>query len=208
MSDAAAPPSGWEARYATPDYLFGKAPSAFLADHAHLLTPGATALAVADGEGRNSVFMAETGLRVTALDYAPTAIAKAERLAAERGVTVDFAEADVLSADWGGPYDLVAAIFIQFAGPEDRARLFAKMRASLAPGGLLLLHGYTPEQVGRGTGGPPCAENMYTEAMLAEAFAGWEVLENRAYERDIREGTGHAGLSALIDFVARKPAAG
>jgi len=130
MSDAAAPPSGWEARYATPDYLFGKAPSAFLADHAHLLTPGATALAVADGEGRNSVFMAEKGLRVTALDYAPTAIAKAERLAAERGVTVDFAEADVLSADWGGPYDLIAAIFIQFAGPEDRARLFAKRSIS------------------------------------------------------------------------------
>ncbi|WP_372892915.1 class I SAM-dependent methyltransferase [Rhodosalinus sp.] len=207
MSDSAAPPSGWEARYATPDYLFGTEPAAFLADHAHLLPPGATALAVADGEGRNSVFMAGKGLAVTALEYAPTAIAKAQRLAAAREVTVEFVEADVLTDDWGGPYDLIAAIFIQFAGPEGRARLFEKMRTALAPGGLLLLHGYTPEQVGRGTGGPPYPENMYTEAMLAEAFAGWEILENRAHERDIREGKGHAGPSALIDFVARKPAA-
>ncbi len=205
MSDARAP-TGWEARYATPDYLFGTEPSAFLVDHAHLLTSGATALAVADGEGRNSVFMAEKGLAVTAMEYAPTALAKARRLARDRGVEVTFVEADVLARDWGGPWDLVVAIFIQFAGPEDRAHLFEKMRAALAPGGLLLLHGYTPEQVGRGTGGPPNPENMYTEPMLAEAFDGWEILENRAYERDIREGKGHAGLSALIDFVARKPA--
>jgi SAM-dependent methyltransferase len=198
-------PTGWEARYATPGYLFGTEPAAFLADHAHLLTPGARALAVADGEGRNSVFMAEKGLDVTAMDYAPTALEKAQRLAQERDVEVTFVEADVLAGDWGGPWDLIAAIFIQFAGPEERARLFEKMRAALAPGGTLLLHGYTPEQVGRGTGGPPNPENMYTEPMLAEAFAGWEILENRAYERDIREGKGHAGLSALIDFVARKP---
>ena len=204
MSGGAA--SRWEARFSTPDYLFGTEPAAFLKEHAHLLEPGARALSVADGEGRNSVFMAERGLRVTAMEYAPSALAKARRLAEERKVEVDFVEADVLSADWGGPYDVLVAIFIQFAGPEDRARLFAKMRDALRPGGLLLLHGYTPEQVGRGTGGPPDPENMYTEDMLADAFAGWDVLENRAYERDIREGAGHAGLSALIDFVARKPA--
>ncbi|MFP4328101.1 MAG: SAM-dependent methyltransferase [Paracoccaceae bacterium] len=195
----------WEDRYATPDYLFGTEPAAFLADHAGLLTPGASALSVADGEGRNSVFMARKGLRVTALEYAPSAIAKAGRLAAAAGVEVDFREADVLADDWGGPYDLLAAIFIQFVGPEGRDLLFARMGAALRPGGLLLLHGYTPEQVGRGTGGPPNVENMYTEALLAEAFAGWEILENRAYEREIREGKAHSGLSALIDFVARKP---
>jgi SAM-dependent methyltransferase len=203
MSDGTA--SGWEARFSTPDYLFGTEPAAFMRDHAGLLRAGARALALADGEGRNSVFMAEQGLEVTALEYAPSAIAKARRLAEERGVSVDFVEADVLTDDWGAGWDVIAAIFIQFAGPEDRARLFEKMRAALAPGGLLLLHGYTPDQVGRGTGGPPCAENMYTEELLARAFDGWEILENRAYERDIREGRGHAGLSALIDFVARKP---
>jgi len=197
--------AAWEDRYAIPDYLFGREPAAFLIDHAHLLTPGATALSVADGEGRNSVFMARQGLRVTALEYAPSAIAKARRLADEQGVEVDFREADVFADDWGGPYDLLAAIFIQFADPAGRDVLFGKMQAALRPGGLLLLHGYTPEQVGRGTGGPPQVENMYTEALLAKAFAGWDILENRSHEREIQEGKGHSGLSALIDFVARKP---
>ncbi len=197
----------WEDRYSTPDYVFGTEPAAFLVDHADLLTPGATALAVADGEGRNSVFMAERGMAVTALEYAPSAIAKAERLAEERGVSVDFREVDVLAHDWPETYDVVAGIFIQFVGPEDRPALMDGMKRSVAPGGLILLHGYTPEQVEFGTGGPPDPANMYTEEMLRETFAGWDILECRAYERDIREGTGHCGRSALIDLVARKPQA-
>ncbi|WP_101067862.1 SAM-dependent methyltransferase [Roseovarius salinarum] len=198
----------WEERFATPDYLFGTAPAQFLLDHAHLLTPGATALAVADGEGRNSVFMAGKGMRVTALEYAPSAIEKARALARERGVDVDFREVDVMAHDWPDEFDLVAGIFIQFVGPDDRAALFDGMERSVKPGGLVLLHGYTPRQVDYGTGGPPYPENMYTEAMLARAFAGWEILENHAYERVIEEGTGHSGHSALIDFVARRPADG
>lgn len=200
----------WEERFATPEYVFGKAPARFLVEHRALLRAGQTALSVADGEGRNAVFMAECGMTVTALEFAPSAIAKARKLAEERGVSVDFREVDVLADDWPPQrdpvqYDVVTGIFIQFAAPEDRARLFDGMQRSVAPGGLMLLHGYTPKQVEYGTGGPPDPRQMYTEELLRDTFDGWEIVENRAYEREIEEGRGHSGMSALIDFVARKP---
>lgn len=196
----------WEERYSTPDYVFGKDPAQFLTEHMHLLHAGQTALCVADGEGRNSVFLAQQGLQVTALEYAPSAIAKAQDLAKAAGVSIDIQEADVLRHDWADQYDAVLGIFIQFAGPEEREQLFTGMKHSVRPGGLMLLHGYTPEQIAYGTGGPPHAENMYTTGQLATDFDGWDILENRAYERDVQEGRGHSGHSALIDFVARKPA--
>lgn len=196
----------WEERYATPDYVFGTEPADFLVTHRAYLTPGRTALSVADGEGRNSVYMAGQGMTVTALELVPRAIEKARALAAAQGVTVDFRQADLLEHDWGaGTYDLVVGVFFQFVGPAERARLFAGMAAAVAPGGLILLHGYRPEQIAYGTGGPPVAENMYTETILRDAFPGWEVLVADSYDREIAEGAAHVGLSALIDFIARKP---
>ena len=138
----------------------------------------------------------------------PRAIEKARALAAERRVTADFRQADLLAVDWGAEtYDLVAGIFFQFVGPEDRARLFAGIASAVAPGGLLMLHGYRPEQFAYGTGGPPFPENMYTEALLRAAFPGWDVLVAESYDREIAEGAAHVGMSALIDFIARKPRA-
>lgn len=198
----------WEDRFATPHYVYGTAPSRFLTSHEDYLYPGRTALAVADGEGRNSVFMAQKGLSVVALETAPSALAKARALAEMRGVQVTFRAEDVLSRDWEtDAFDIVAGIFIQFADPADRSALFAGMGRAVVPGGRILLHGYTPEQIALGTGGPPCAENLYTEGMLRAAFDGWTVEVCRAYEAVLSEGTGHAGRSALIDFIARKPAA-
>jgi len=195
----------WEDRYQTPDYVFGTAPAAFMTAHEARFEPGQTALSVADGEGRNAVFLAERGLHVTALEYAPSAIAKARRLAEARGVSVDFREVDVLSYDWPEQYDIVLGVFIQFVGPEPRRQLLGGMKSAVKPGGLIALHGYTPKQLDFGTGGPPHAENMYTEELLETAFEGWEILENTSYEAEIHEGKGHSGRSALIDFIARKP---
>jgi hypothetical protein len=102
-------------------------------------------------------------------------------------------------------YDLLAAIFIQVLAPEERSQVFAAMRRALCPGGLLLLHGYTPKQLEFRTGGPSAVENLYTEDMLGGAFAGMDILELRAYEEVVDEGIGHKGLSALIDLIARQP---
>ncbi len=197
----------WNDRYATDDYLFGTAPAAFLVAQAPHLAPASRVLCVADGEGRNSVHLAALCHDVTAFDPAPNALAKARRLAAERGVAVAFHEAGIEDWDWTpGAFDAVVAIFVQFAAPPQRAALFGNIARTLRPGGLLLLHGYAPRQVGYGTGGPPQAENMYTLPLLRDAFPGWEVLHAADRDAEIDEGRGHSGRSALIDFVARKPA--
>jgi cyclopropane fatty-acyl-phospholipid synthase-like methyltransferase len=198
----------WNERYAGDDYLFGTEPAAFLRRAAEWLSPGATALAIADGEGRNSVWLAEQGLKVAAFDPAPNALAKARKLAASRGVAVDYHLSDLDGWDWARVFDVVAGIFIQFVGPEERARLFTRIDRALKPGGLLLLHGYAPRQVGYGTGGPPFEENMYTLPLLRQAFAGYEVLRAEDFDAEVDEGRGHSGRSALIDFVARKPGQG
>jgi cyclopropane fatty-acyl-phospholipid synthase-like methyltransferase len=141
------------------------------------------------------------------MDSSPNAIAKAKALAAERGVTVEHHEACILDYDWApAGFDIVAAIFIQFLAPAERDAVFARMVQALKPGGVLLLHGYTPEQIAFGTGGPRAVQNLYTEDMLRAAFAGLEIVELKSYQREIDEGVGHSGRSALIDLVARKPA--
>ncbi|MGB5066753.1 MAG: class I SAM-dependent methyltransferase [Albidovulum sp.] len=196
----------WNERYSGRDYLFGKEPADFLHRAAGWLDAGQSALCIADGEGRNSVWLAGQGLRVTAFDPAPNAVAKARRLAAERGVAVDFHVGDLDGWDWQGrQFDVVAGIFIQFVGPEAWAELFGRIKTALKPGGLLLLHGYAPRQVDYGTGGPPDAANMYTLDLLRAGFAGYAVLRAEDFDAEVDEGAGHSGRSALVDFIARKP---
>ncbi|MGB3313082.1 MAG: class I SAM-dependent methyltransferase [Albidovulum sp.] len=197
----------WEERYAGEDYLFGTAPADFLPRVAGWLVPEQTALCIADGEGRNSVWLAGQGLSVAAFDPSGNAVAKARRLAGEKGVEVAFHVTDLDGWDWSVAHDVVAGIFIQFVGPVERAELFRRIDRALKPGGLLLIHGYAPRQVGYGTGGPPDPENMYTLDLLRGAFAGYEVLRAEDFDADVDEGKGHSGRSALIDFVARKPGA-
>jgi SAM-dependent methyltransferase len=195
----------WNDRFATGDYLFGRAPAAFVTAQSERIPPASRVLSVADGEGRNAVHHARLGHAVTAFDISPNAIAKARRLAAEAGVSVDFHVSTLDAWDWTLEFDALIAVFIQFMGPDARADAFGRFARAVRPGGLLLLHGYAPRQVDYGTGGPGAAENMYTEDMLARAFAGWEILHSADYDAEIREGTAHSGRSALVDFVARKP---
>lgn len=196
---------GWNERFSIDEYFYGKAPNAFLRRQEHRLAKGMSALAVADGEGRNGVWLAERGLSVVSMDGSPVAHEKAKKLAKERGVSLTAECADWRAWSWPvDAFDVVVAIFIQFTGPEDRASMFDKMKKALKPGGLLLLHGYREEQLGYGTGGPKIIENLYTEPMLREAFADMEILELESYDTPIEEGQGHSGMSALIDLVARK----
>ena len=200
------PTETWNRRFDRADYLFGSAPNAYLASKAGGLSPGQRALLVADGEGRNSVWCAQQGLTVDAFDLSPVAVEKAKKLAQKSGVDVNFGVAGIEDWPWTPQtYDLVVAIFIQFAPPVLREKIFANCIRTLKPGGLLILQGYTPKQLEFKTGGPPQIAHLYTEALLHDAFAKMEILECRLYEAEIHEGAGHAGMSALAGLVARKP---
>jgi cyclopropane fatty-acyl-phospholipid synthase-like methyltransferase len=195
----------WETRYRSPDYLFGTAPNAFLAaQKAHLPKTG-RALAVADGEGRNGVWLAEQGLDVLSIDFSPSAQEKARALARSRGVRLTTELADVTTWEWpADAFDVIAVIFTQFTGPVERERMFAGVRRALRTGGVLLLEGYTPKQLEFGTGGPSNVENMYTRELLEKAFGDFAHVEIAEYETEMSEGARHTGTSAVIDLVARK----
>jgi hypothetical protein len=100
---------------------------------------------------------------------------------------------------------LVAGIFFQFAAPEERAVLFEKIKDSIKPGGVLVIQGYGKNQLKYNTGGPGKLDHLYDDALMREAFTGYEVLVCNTYETTIQEGAGHSGMSALVGFVARKP---
>ena len=200
------PRETWNARYAVPEFLFGEAPNAFLVRAAQRIKPNGTVLCIADGEGRNSVWLAEQGFEVTAFDFASNAVDKARALALRRGVAVDHRLCALEDWDYEARrYDAVVAIFIQFLPPETRDATFARMQSAVAPGGVFVLEGYRPEQVDYKTGGPPRRDHMYTGAWIEARFAGWDILSLDLYDAEIREGRAHSGMSALIDAVARRP---
>ena len=195
----------WNDRFAAPGYLFGTAPNAFLKAQAHRLKRGQTALSIADGEGRNGVFLAEQGLDVLSIDFSPVALGKARELAMARAVTLKTEQADIESWAWPpARFDVVVSIFTQFSPPEVRPRVFAGMKQALKPGGLLLMQAYRPEQLKYGTGGPKEVERLYTRALLETAFGDFTAHDIREHDDMVEEGGGHAGMSALIDLVGTK----
>ena len=195
----------WDSRYSEPGFVYGTEPNAFLVSRAHLLKRGMTALAVADGEGRNGVWLASRGLDVLSVDASEVGLRKTRELAASRGVVVRTAQADL--GRWAWPkaeFDVVVSIFAHFA-PELRARLHRAMLAVLKPGGLLILEAFTPEQLNYTSGGPRVPEMLYTAAMLRDDFAGAELVELTETRCELAEGKYHSGPAAVVRLVARRP---
>jgi Methyltransferase domain len=196
----------WDARFAGEDYLFGTAPADFIPRRLGLISPGSRLLSVAEGEGRNAVALAEAGHDVVGFEASPVALDKARRLAAAKGVAPDLRQASVQDWDWAPEaFDVGLGIFIQFAGPALRAEIHRGLARTIKPGGLVMLHGYAPRQIGFATGGPRALENLYTLEALSADFPGWRIVVAADYDAEIHEGRGHDGISALIDFVAEKP---
>lgn len=203
----------WSDRYNNvgDQYLFGKEPNHYLKSHRDLIvSSGSSAMLVADGEGRNSIWLSEQGLRVAACDISPVAIEKAKKLSGSRDGKPDFICGDMLAEEFSERYlqesfDWVVGIFIQFTDAQERVKQFNLMKGLTRSGGRILLQGYTKKQLEYKTGGPSNLENLYTKEILEFAFADWEIEELREYEEVISEGLGHQGMSALIGMVARKP---
>ncbi len=204
MSSFNNPLQTWNQRFAAKHYVFGRTPNAYLESQAAHLTPG-KALAVADGEGRNGVWLAKQGLQVDAFDFSDNAIQKAQALAQSQQLKVSFVCCDWQSFDWRlAHYNNVVGIFFQFATPDERSVIFTRMLNSLKPGGTLIIQGYTPRQLDFNTGGPGKLAHLYDEALMLAAFGDLDILDLRTYEAEITEGTGHQGMSGLLGLTARK----
>ena len=201
------PAQTWNNRYAKDGFVFGTEPNTWLRDHAAVWKSGSTILCVADGEGRNSVWLAQQGHHVSAFDISEVGVAKAKRWSQQCQVNVDFAVANCDDFAWKPDhYDGVVAIFVQFADPMLRSRLFENMIRSLKPGGTLMLVGYTPKQLDYGTGGPSVLSHLYTPDMLKEAFGKLDIQVLDEFETELAEGEGHNGRSAVIGLVAKRVA--
>lgn len=195
----------WNERYGVPDYVYGTEPNDFLAAQAATI-PRGRVLSLADGEGRNGVYLATLGHAVTSVDASEVGLAKARALAAAKGVSITTVAADlstfaIAPDSWEG----IVSIFCHLP-PALRRRVYADAVRGLIPGGVFVLEAYRPAQIALGTGGPSNAENTPTLAALREELAGLEFVHAVELERHIHEGALHHGRSAVVQVVARRPA--
>ena len=194
----------WDERFSIEDYLFGAEPAQALVKLEHYLVPQGDTLVIADGEGRNSVYLASRGFRVTASDSSTVANVKAKALAANQNVEVNYQVENFFDIDWSTEqYDNIVGIFFQFIPPDKIKQVLTALRTAIKKGGTLLIHGYTPQQIELATGGPKDVSLMYTKELFEDVFESVEILVNKEYQMQLSEGSGHKGQSALIDFVAK-----
>ncbi len=196
----------WDERYGGAEYFYGTLPNDFLRERAATIPAGGAVLCLGEGEGRNAVFLAQSGYRVTALDQSAVGLGKAARLAAEHGVKIDTVVADLGGhrldiARWDG----IVSIWCHLPAAL-RAAVHRQVVDALKPRGVFLLEAYTPKQLEYGTGGPKSVDLLPTLAELRVELAGLEFLRAVELERTVAEGRGHSGLSAVVQIVARKAA--
>jgi len=194
----------WDERYQSEDFVYGTEPNDFLLSQIDNLPPGRI-LCLAEGEGRNAVFLAEQGFTVTGVDQSSVGLAKAERLAAQRGVRIE-----ALVADLAGfhidteSWDCIVSIFAH-TPPPVRRHIHREVVRGLKPGGVFVLEAYRPEQLQCKTGGPPVAEMMMDLSGLRAELAGLDFEYAEESVREIREGPLHHGSGAVVQIRARKP---
>ena len=197
----------WNERFDKEEFIFGKEPNEYLVEKANqYLKTGDKVLCIADGEGRNGVWLAKQGMQVVGFDASDIALAKAKQFAKDHQVEVEYSFSDTDSFIWhANTYDAVIGIFIQFADPAMRKRIFQKTYETLKPGGLFILQGYTPKQLEYKTGGPSLIEHLYTEELIRDLAKDFNTLELHSYEKALSEGPRHTGMSAILGLVAQKP---
>lgn len=194
--------SMWNERYASEDFVYGTEPNSFLAQQVNLMH--GPVLSLAEGEGRNAVFLASHGWDVLGVDSSDVGLAKAQKLAAARGVSIRTEVADL--SDYSPPENQFGAVVSIFAHLPSvvRRRLYPLVERSLKPGGVVVLEAYSPAQLARSTGGPKDADMLLSCADLATAFPQCETVLLQEIEREVMEGQFHTGLAAVTQFIARK----
>jgi SAM-dependent methyltransferase len=196
----------WDERYASADYFYGKDANDFLKEQINHIDDGDHVLCLAEGEGRNAVFIAgaKKNLTVVAVDSSTVGLQKTDALAAENGVSVQTVLADLAEFDFGeSRWDVIVSIWCHLPAELRRKVHSAAVRA-LKPGGRLILEAYTPAQLKHGTGGPKAPDMLMELVELEKEFSGLNFLLGHEIERDIHEGQGHRGLSAVVQVLALK----
>ncbi len=195
----------WNQRYGKEEFAYGTAPNDFLVEFARHIKPGGRVLCLADGEGRNGVWLAAQGHAVTSVDIAAEGMAKAGRLAAERHVALNTQVADLATHDLGlETWDAIVSIFMHLP-TRLRRDLFARTVTALRPGGVVLFEAYAKGQLGRGTGGPPEADLLVALAEVEQEFPGCRILHAFCGLRDVNEGRHHKGAGEVVQLVVQKP---
>lgn len=195
----------WDERYSAEEYAYGTAPNRFLEENASQI-PRARVLSLAEGEGRNAVFLARQGCQVTAVDGSIAGLNKAGKLAAENGVSIELVHADLAMYDPGeNQWDAVISIFCPLPSAL-RKEVHRKVIAALKPGGVFLLEAYTPDQLKNGTGGGSSADVMQTKDTLSAELAGLDFKRIKELERDVIEGIYHTGKGSVVQLIAVKRA--
>jgi SAM-dependent methyltransferase len=194
----------WNQRYAREDYVYGTAPNDFVSECLPRIPPGPV-LCLAEGEGRNAVYLAAQGRAVTAVDQSEVALAKAHQLAATHGVRIETVAADlavypIAPGAWAG----IVATWLHLP-PGLRRAVLGQVVCGLQPGGCFMFEAYTPAQLAYNTGGPRDAQLLPTAVQLREELVGLEFEVLREIERDVREGTAHGGRAAVVQVLARRP---
>lgn len=191
----------WNERYSSEEYIYGTEPNSFLAGHAQQLA--GPVLSLAEGEGRNAVFLASLGLTVHGVDASEVGLAKAQALARMRGVTIRTELADLAVFEPVGHYGSIVSIFAHLPS-SIRQRLYPRLEHSLQPGGLILLEAYSEKQPRYATGGPKDIDMLMSVAKIGQGFPDCEPLLLREIERDVIEGSYHTGLASVVQFIGRK----
>ncbi|WP_033542321.1 class I SAM-dependent methyltransferase [Planococcus sp. CAU13] len=197
--------SNWNERFKDEKYLYGTEPNVFLVEMHSVLS--GEVLTIAEGEGRNAVFLAERGLNVTAWDYAESGLEKVKKLAAKQGVNVETELVDLAEARWQpSRWDAIVNVFGHFPG-EIRRKTLQGVKRSVKPGGYFIAEVYSPYQIPYRSGGPKDVDFLYRPEDFLEEFSDWRIVHFFMGEVTCHEGELHNGLSHVIQFMGQKPAA-
>jgi len=190
----------WDERYSAEGYAYGTEPNQFLAENFYRIPKG-NVLSLAEGEGRNAVFLAKQGYSVTAVDGSIVGLNKAKKLAEENGVTIETVHADLADFDLGeNRWDGIISIFVPLPSSL-RKQVYKKIESALKPNGVFLIEAYTPDQISHGTGGGNSADTMQTKESLTLELPRLKFTHLIELEREIIEGTYHTGIGSVVQAV-------
>jgi SAM-dependent methyltransferase len=193
----------WDERFGAAELPYGTEPNDFVVEQAAGLAPGRV-LCIAEGYGRNAIWLAAQGYAVTAIEQSGVAIARGRELAAARGVSVTFVQGDLAQAALGeGEWQGIVSIFAHLP-PALRRDVHARVVRALAPGGRFILEAYSPAQLGHRTGGPRDVTLLMTREALVTELAGLDLLVAQEIEREVNEGVLHQGMAAVVQVVAQR----